>query len=334
VWYDNDAGTVAPPRILALARFGLPGDQPLIGDWDGDGRDALGVYRRTESGYHLQGVTDHAPFGPIYFGTPNVPGAVPLAGDWNGRDAVTIDDLVAIFGTNVDRATMAAHVPFLNAAMVTSGVVTPARKAAFFATVWNASGLRADAVEAGLARYRGRGLVRLTGAENYRRAGAYLDLDLVGQPDLAANPLVSAAVARWTWTVARNVNIAADRLDMAAVNIAIGDAPSRTEDAERCFVFTAAFMWFSGGIAPVGANCDLNLGAYFNALATRPPPATPATPPATPATPPVTPPPPPATAPPPTTTTVPPPTTTPATTPPSTTSTTATVPPTVGAGAP
>lgn len=43
-------------------------------------------------------------------------------------------------------------------------------------------------------RFRGRGLIQLTGRENYLKYGAALNVDLVGNPDLANSPEVAAAV--------------------------------------------------------------------------------------------------------------------------------------------
>ena len=79
-------------------------------------------------------------------------------------------------------------------------------------------------------RYRGRGFIQLTGEVNYRAAGRFLGVDLLGNPDLAQNVMVSPAVAAWYWTVARTINLAADELDMAAVNIAVGFAPNVRRD--------------------------------------------------------------------------------------------------------
>lgn len=42
--------------------------------------------------------------------------------------------------------------------------------------------------------YRGRGDVQLTGKANYFRAGAALNVDLVGNPDLALKPAISAQI--------------------------------------------------------------------------------------------------------------------------------------------
>jgi len=46
------------------------------------------------------------------------------------------------------------------------------------------------------ARFHGRGYVQLTGRALYARAGAKLDVDLVGNPELAKRPDVAASVMR------------------------------------------------------------------------------------------------------------------------------------------
>lgn len=46
-------------------------------------------------------------------------------------------------------------------------------------------------------RFRGRGVVQLTGRANYRAAGAALGLDLEGNPDLVLEPDTAAQVAAW-----------------------------------------------------------------------------------------------------------------------------------------
>ncbi|WP_421549096.1 glycoside hydrolase family 19 protein [Pseudomonas sp. QD4] len=48
-------------------------------------------------------------------------------------------------------------------------------------------------------KYRGRGLIQLTGANNYRAAGAALGLDLVNRPELVEQPETAALVAGWFW---------------------------------------------------------------------------------------------------------------------------------------
>ena len=48
-------------------------------------------------------------------------------------------------------------------------------------------------------RYRGRGYIQLTGKSQYADAGEALGLDLVRQPDLAAQPEHASRIATWYW---------------------------------------------------------------------------------------------------------------------------------------
>lgn len=48
-------------------------------------------------------------------------------------------------------------------------------------------------------RFRGRGLVQLTGRRLYTEAGEALGLDLVNQPDLLQSPEPAARAAGWYW---------------------------------------------------------------------------------------------------------------------------------------
>ncbi|XSS65421.1 glycoside hydrolase family 19 protein [Pseudomonas sp. B11] len=48
-------------------------------------------------------------------------------------------------------------------------------------------------------RYRGRGLIQLTGRNNYRAAGAGLGLPLEAQPEMLEQPEQAAQSAAWWW---------------------------------------------------------------------------------------------------------------------------------------
>lgn len=63
-------------------------------------------------------------------------------------------------------------------------------------------------------RYRGRGLIQLTGRDAYRRAGAALSLDLEAKPELAAEEWAAALVAAWVWAAWKGCNDAADAGDV------------------------------------------------------------------------------------------------------------------------
>ena len=58
-------------------------------------------------------------------------------------------------------------------------------------------------------RFRGRGLIQITGRSNYRDAGVALDLELVGNPDLLRQPEHAATSAAWFWN-SRGLNALAD----------------------------------------------------------------------------------------------------------------------------
>lgn len=75
-----DGGTV---------NYGMPGGQPVAGDWNGDGTATIGVVDPATMTWYLKdtnapGTPDVAPF---RYGAP---GWVPVVGDWNGDGAATV----------------------------------------------------------------------------------------------------------------------------------------------------------------------------------------------------------------------------------------------------
>jgi hypothetical protein len=64
--------------------FGNPGDKPVVGDWDGDGVDAIGLNRETTGlFYYRNTLTTGIAGGQFYFGDP---GDLFIAGDWGVVD--------------------------------------------------------------------------------------------------------------------------------------------------------------------------------------------------------------------------------------------------------
>jgi hypothetical protein len=96
-WLVRTSNTAGNPN-LTFNFGGQPGDQPVAGDWDGDGRTDLGVYR---NGTFIRGVlktfvvacpqcitvTIAVELDPLRFGQA---GDQPIAGDWDGDG---IDDV-------------------------------------------------------------------------------------------------------------------------------------------------------------------------------------------------------------------------------------------------
>ena len=131
--------------------------------------------------------------------------------------------------------TAGVFVPVLNTAMVRFQIVGPKRIAAFIAQIGHESGQFRYLRELGndqylskydtgsLAKrlgntpdadgdgqkYRGRGLIQITGRANYMMCGEALALDLINQPELLEKPQHACMSAAWFWA-SRGLNTLAD----------------------------------------------------------------------------------------------------------------------------
>ncbi len=61
-------------------------------------------------------------------------------------------------------------------------------------------------------RFRGRGILQLTGSANYHHAGKALGVDFIMEPDLVATPKYAAMTAGWFWNT-HKINQFADVQD-------------------------------------------------------------------------------------------------------------------------
>ncbi|OEZ50364.1 chitinase class I [Janthinobacterium sp. MP5059B] len=146
--------------------------------------------------------------------------------------AVTLVQLLAIMPLARTRAV--AFLAPLNAAMVEFGITTPARQASFLSQVGHESGsLRyvrelasGEAYEGRVdlgntkrgdgVRFRGRGLLQVTGRANYAACGKALGLDLLAQPELLEQTVNACRSAGWFWQT-RGLNALADAGDQERV---------------------------------------------------------------------------------------------------------------------
>lgn len=66
--------------------------------------------------------------------------------------------------------------------------------------------------------FKGRGLIQLTGRENYSLYGAYVGEDFTANPERLATPRFAADAAGWFWRFAKSdLNVLATRADEATV---------------------------------------------------------------------------------------------------------------------
>lgn len=135
-------------------------------------------------------------------------------------------------GARIDRAT--EWLTVIEQAMREFGIDTQRRMAMFLAQIGHESGGMHYTVEIwgntaaqisyegrkGLGntqtgdgfKYRGRGLIQITGRSNYTQVATALGIDCVNEPDLLAEPVNAARSAAWWWK-SRDLNRFADADD-------------------------------------------------------------------------------------------------------------------------
>lgn len=158
---------------------------------------------------------------------------------------LSVSQLLEIMPRAVRRATL--FVEPLNRAMAADGIDTAVRMAAFLAQIAHESGeLRyVREIASGKAyegrkdlgntqpgdgeRFRGRGLIQITGRFNFTAASKALGVDFVANPALMELPVHAARVSTWFWKTKR-LNVLADKGDFRNLTIRINGGLNGFED--------------------------------------------------------------------------------------------------------
>lgn len=153
------------------------------------------------------------------------------------------------------RSKAGIFLPALNAAMAEFGINTPARQASFLAQLAHESGqlvyvreLASGAAYEGRkdlgntqpgdgVRFRGRGLIQVTGRGNYAACGKALGLDLLAKPKILEQTVNACRSAGWFWQ-SRGLNALADAGDQVAVTRRVNGGTNGL--AERLAYFKVA----------------------------------------------------------------------------------------------
>lgn len=181
--------------------------------------------------------------------------STPAAG---ASDGVTAEQLVQIV-PQLDPARAPAIAQHLNSAMAEANINTPQQQAMFIAQLAHESGgfqfmeeLASGAAYEGRAdlgntqpgdgvRFKGRGYIQVTGRHNYEQAGRALGLDLVNNPQLAAQPENAARIAAWYWN-SRNINEAANSGDFVQVTRLINGGTNGLADRQAYYARAQAAL--------------------------------------------------------------------------------------------
>jgi putative chitinase len=79
------------------------------------------------------------------------------------------------------------------------------------------------------AKYIGRGLIQLTGKDNYKAFGEAIGEDLVSNPQLVEQPRYAALSAGWFWNK-RGLNALADDMDITTLTVRINGGKIGIDD--------------------------------------------------------------------------------------------------------
>jgi putative chitinase len=108
-------------------------------------------------------------------------------------------------------------------------------------------------------RFKGRGLIQLTGRANYAAVGTELKMDLVGQPQSVCDPYTYLLVSCVFWQK-NNINIYADKDDVVSVTQVVNGGQNGI-DARKAYLAKAKLL-----LAPLVAGTALPPGGGMAVL--------------------------------------------------------------------
>lgn len=164
---------------------------------------------------------------------------------------ITLGELQRICPTTRSQV-LARYVEPLNATMQEFEINTPEREAMFLAQVAHESGgfnyvrelasgeayegrkdLGNDCAGDGV-KYKGRGLIQITGKANYRSCGESLGINLVESPESLETPILASRSAGWFWN-AKHLNDYADKGDFLLVTKRINGGTNGYADRQAYY---------------------------------------------------------------------------------------------------
>ena len=83
-------------------------------------------------------------------------------------------------------------------------------------------------------KYRGRGLIQITGKNNYRACGEALGLDLIAQPDLLEKPQHACMSAAWFWAT-NGLNTLADAGDFRMITQRVNGGQNGVKERQALY---------------------------------------------------------------------------------------------------
>ena len=170
--------------------------------------------------------------------------------DFSGVDRLSKHTLSDVFG--ITYTTVEPYVPFLNEYCAKYEINTPLRLAAFLAQIGHESGrfryseeiAKGDAYEGRKdlgnihkgdgKKYKGRGLIQLTGRYNYEAISAALGINFIDNPTMLAAPEYAVWSACWYWSK-HKLNELADKGKFRDITKKINGGYNGLEDREKLY---------------------------------------------------------------------------------------------------